>query len=307
MLRPILAAALALSGGAGRGGVDGASVLDGGDPTLIEADGRYRLYVTSGGTALSSWSSKDLMTWRADGPLLRQSEIGWIGDDGAPRHSLWAPDMVRANRRWYFYYSVGPQTPTPSRLGVATCDGPAGPCRDSGRPLLTGGKGFEAIDPMVFRDPASGRAYLYAGGSAGATLRVFELGSDMTTLAREVAVDQPPHFTEGAFMHERHGTYYLSYSHGKWNDASYQVHYATAQAPTGPWRYRGVLLKSDARYRGPGHHSFLHARDGRWLIAYHRWEGKSDDGPYRGTRRIAIQPVTYAADGEIVPVVMTRR
>src|SRR3546814_11853031 len=47
--------------------------------------------------------------------LLRKSDITWIDDDGAPSHGLWAPDMLAANGRYYFYYSIGPQHPTPSR------------------------------------------------------------------------------------------------------------------------------------------------------------------------------------------------
>lgn len=45
----------------------------------------------------------------------------------------------------------GRQNPTPSRIGVVVelCGEVH---RDSGRPLLTGGNGFEVIDPMVFRD-----------------------------------------------------------------------------------------------------------------------------------------------------------
>lgn len=283
------------------------SVIDGGDPTLLATGGRWWLYPTGGTTTLSSWSSIDLRNWISHGPLIAQKDIRWIEDDGAPRHSLWAPDMVAAHGRWYLYYSVGPQNPTPSRLGVATCDSPSGPCRDSGKPLLTGGNGFEAIDPMVFRDPKSGKAFLYAGGSAGATLRLFELAPDMLTLERELEVDQPPYFTEGAFMHVRNGIYYLSYSHGRWNNASYQVHYATASSPAGPWRYRGVILKSDARYKGPGHHSIVQdPKTRRWLIAYHRWEGKTDEGPYTGKRRIAIQPIAYRADGRIKPIMLSR-
>lgn len=111
--------------------------------------------------------------------------------------------MVAAKRRYYVYHSVGPQEPRPSRIGVALCDTPAGPCRDSGRPLVSGadsansverpapgcadamvpiGSGhfhLEAIDPMVFVDPRDGMPYLYAGGSNGSTLRVFRLAPDM--------------------------------------------------------------------------------------------------------------------------------
>ena len=298
-------AAIALCAAAAPG-PEVASVLDGGDPSALYIGKAMWIYPTWSGTALYAWSSDERHHWNKHGPLISQKEIAWIGDDGAAKHSLWAPDMLHANGRYYFYYAVGPQDPTPSRIGVAVCDGPAGPCRDSGRPLLTGGHGFEAIDPMVFRDPKSGTAYLYAGGSNGATLRVYVLKPDLVTIDHQVQVAQPPEFTEGAFMHLRDGVYYLSYSHGRYNDATYSVHYGTAPSPTGPWHYRGVILQSDAKYKGPGHHSFVRdPASGHWLIVYHRWEGKTDDGPYKGQRRIAIQPITYRSDGTIVPIAMS--
>src|SRR3546814_3443342 len=100
-------------------------------------------------------TSPDHQHWQKGAELIALDQIGWIGDDGAARHALWAPDMVAANGRHYLYFSVGPQNPTPSRIGVATCAGLEGPCTDSGKPLITGGKGFEAIDPA-----AIGRAHV---------------------------------------------------------------------------------------------------------------------------------------------------
>jgi beta-xylosidase len=286
------------------------SVIAGADPYALFAGGRMWIYPTGRGDRLQGWSSRDKVHWTKRGDLIRQQDIAWIADDGVRRHYLWAPDMLAANGRYYLYYSVGPQEPTPSRLGVAVCRGPAGPCRDSGRPLLTGGARaeggpFEAIDPMVFVDPRSGRRLLYAGGSAGARLRVFELAPDLVTIAHEVKVDQPPLFTEGVFMHERRGIYYLSWSHGHWNGPDYSVHYAIAPSPTGPWTYHGAILQGDDRFQGPGHHAFVRdPRTGRWLIVYHRWEGKTGPGPYDGERHVAIQPITYRADGEIEPIRM---
>lgn len=282
------------------------SVFAGADPAILRAEGRTWIYPTGSSDRLSAWSSSTMTDWRKRSDLIALADIGWAKADGAPRHFLWAPDMVAAHGRYYLYYSLGPQRPTPSRLGVAICAHPGGPCSDSGKPLLTGGDGFEAIDPMVFVDPRSHRRYLYAGGSAGSTLRVYELAADMVTIERRVATEQPPFFTEGSFMHERRGLYYLSYSHGRWNDASYAVHYATAPSPTGPWTYRGILLQSDGTYKGPGHHSFFEDAKGRWWIVYHRWEGQRGDGPYDGERRVAIQPIAYRADGSIVPIRMTR-
>lgn len=284
-------------------------ILAGADPHVVVHDGQFWVYPTWSDGPLDrfyAFSSRDLHHWQRHGPVLRFEEIAWIPEDGAPRHYAWAPAVLEHRGRWYFYYSVGPQNPTPSRIGVAVGDGPKGPFRDSGKPLLTGGRDFEAIDPMAFKDPVTGKIYLYAGGSAGAKLRVFELESEPVRMAREVPVETPPFFTEGPFMHTWQGHYYLSYSHGSFRHASYSVHYATAPGPTGPWTYRGAILTSDATRKGPGHHAFVQLPDtGQWLIFYHRWEGQTGDGPYRGQRWICVEPVEYDAEGLIQPIAMT--
>lgn len=283
-------------------------VLPGADPHVLVLDGTAWLYPTwgRGGQQFHAFSSTNLNDWQRHGPVLDFADVRWIKDDGAPEHRAWAPAIVHQGGRFFFYYSVGPQNPTPSRIGVAVGDSPAGPFRDSGRPLLTGGNGFEAIDPMVFTDAASGKSYFYAGGSAGATLRVFELNDDLVSFAREVPVATPPRFTEAPFMHERDGRYYLSYSHGNFRDGSYSVHYATAPSPIGPWEYRGAILTSDATRKGPGHHSFFREpASGDWFIAYHRWENQPATGPFRGSRQIAIDRLEHDAEGLIRPVVMT--
>jgi len=303
-LWPVAAASFLLALAAPLSARLGDSLFKGADPAALVVNGQFWLYPTGEGDELSAWSSPDLSTWKSHDPLLRLKDISWIRD-GGERHYLWAPDMLAANGKYYLYYSVGPQNPTPSRLGVAVCDKPEGPCADSGKPLFIGGKGFEAIDPMVFPDPKSHKTYLYAGGSKGATLRVFELAPDLTTIAQEVKVDQPPGFTEGVFMHYRNGIYYLSYSSGKWDDASYSVRYALSLSPTGPWKYAGTILQSDKKFKGPGHHAFFQdPRDGSWLMAYGRWEHEMGDGPYTDARKVALARVTYGPTGLIQPIDM---
>ncbi|MEN2746501.1 family 43 glycosylhydrolase [Sphingomonas sp. T9W2] len=285
--------------------------FEGADPHAMFIGNELWVFPTGGpggswaADRFGAFSTRDLKNWRPRGELIRRDQIGWIKDDGAPEHFLWAPGVATRNGKYYLYFSVGPQNPTPSRIGVAVADRPEGPYRDSGRPLVTGGQGFEAIDPMVFNDARSGKSYLYAGGSAGSKLRVWELKPDMVTIAREVLVANPPQFTEGAFLHERGGTYYLSYSHGRFNGPSYSVHYATAPSPVGPWKYRGAILTSDATHKGPGHHSFVKAPNGQWLIVYHRWENPQGAEPYRGERQVAVDRVQYSRDGRILPIRMT--
>ncbi len=283
-------------------------IMPGADPHALVVDHTVWIYPTwagGPGQRFFAFSSTNLANWERHGPVLDFRDVSWIGNDGAPRHYAWAPGVLAKNGKWYFYYSVGPQHPTPSRIGVAVAAAPAGPFQDSGKPLLTGGDGFEAIDPMAFTDPKSGKTYLYAGGSAGAKLRVFELNDDMESFAREIPVQTPPEFTEGVFMHYRNGRYYLSYSHGDWQRSSYSVHYCTAETPTGPWVYEGAILVSDETHKGPGHHSFIQSPlMGEWLIVYHRWENQTGDGPYRGSRQVCIDRVEYDKNGLILPVMM---
>jgi beta-xylosidase len=262
-------------------------VFPGADPHAAVVGDTVWLYPTDGthriGAAFWAYSSKDLKTWT------------W--------HGAWAPALAQRGKKFYLYYSVGPQNPTPARLGVAVAESPAGPFRDLGKPLFTGGNGFEAIDPMVFRDPKSGRYLLYAGGSAGAKLRVWELDDTMMGFRREIPVDNPKEFTEGVFMHYRKGTYYLTYSHGGWRDSSYSVYYATANNPFGPWNYRGKILGTGGAHKGPGHWSvFQKPKTDDWYVAYHEWPGRTGDGPYSGNREIAFGRLTYTKGGLIEPV-----
>lgn len=278
-------------------------ILPGADPEALLVGETAWIYPTyrAGDGRFFAFSSTDLVAWRIHGPILDFANIGWIPEG----KQAWAPGVTQKNGNFYLYYSAGPK---PSYIGVAVADSPSGPFIDSGAPLLfdDGAPGFEAIDAMVFNDPQSDKSYLYAGGSAGAKLRVFELNPDMVSFAREMQVTTPPNFTEGAFMHFHDGRYYLSYSSGVWWDGSYEVHYAIAPTPYGPWAYHGAILVSDENHRGPGHHSILHnPRMNQWYIIYHRWNNQTGPGPYDGHRTVAIDLLEYDQLGIIKPVVMT--
>lgn len=281
-------------------------VLSGADPH-VEVQGRIAwAYPTRGGQAFYAFASEDMKNWYRHGPIFKLSDASWAVAAGLTGKGAWAPGVVQRNGKWYLYYSIGP---IPSSIGVAVADGPAGPFVDSGAPLLQDRSSpkFEAIDAMVFKDPVSQKYYFYAGGSWGSALRVFEMNDDMVSFKKEIPVTTPTNFTEGAFMHYRNGIYYLSYSHGVYLNSTYSVHYATSSTPTGPWTYRGAILTSNETRKGPGHHSFFKSPiDGGDLIAYHCYDGVTGNGPYEGSRRVAIDRFYYNADGTIRPIVMTK-
>lgn len=268
---------------------DGNPVLTAADPHAIVAGVEAWVFPTSGhNRRFYAYRSSNLVSWSDFGVILDFDKIPWVPTG----KYAWAPCIIRKNGKVYFYYSVGPK---PSHIGVAYGTSISN-LVDKGAPLLSdnGQSGFEAIDPMVFTDPVSGKSYFYAGGSAGSRLRAFELNEDMISFAREISVNNPPYFTEGAFMHYRDGIYYMSYSNGSWNRSNYCVHYCTASTPYGPWTYRGKILSSEGWFKGPGHHSFVYnAAMDEWYIVYHRWNNKLDDGPYSGSRSTAIERIVY--------------
>ncbi|HEY9730774.1 MAG TPA: family 43 glycosylhydrolase [Drouetiella sp.] len=284
-------------------------LFDGADPDILVEGTRFWIYPTTEDKSKKEffvYASDDLHHWKRQGPILEEKDVAWIPKDGAPLHELWAPGIFKHKNKYYLYYAVGPQNPTPSRIGVAVCDTPDGKFVDSGKPLITGSSDFEAIDPMVFRDPKTDNIYLYCGGSAGAKLKIFQLNDDCVSIKKEVTSETPPQFTEAPFMHIRNDIYYLSYSHGKWNSDEYSVHFATSKTPVGPWHYQGQILRTDKKHAGPGHHSFAKdPTDGKWYVIYHRWNNAVESGKMPEVRSVSIDSVEYDSNGLMLPIVMT--
>ena len=263
------------------------------DPSVELFEGRYYIYPTGDGRYFHAYSSTDLTNWIDAGVVLDRATVSWASSDDR----TWAPDMVARNGTYYFYFALA------TEVGVAVCDSPLGPCRDKGSPLVGAGDGgAEAIDPMVFIDDDS-QAYLYYGGSAGGgRLGTYKLNSDMTSLNGSVSIQYPTNFTEGSFVFKRNGTYYLTYSNGAWYNASYNVQYATASSPLGPWNYKGSILSSDSTHQGPGHHSLLqYPGSDDWYVVYHRYQNND----FSGHRLVAIDRMYFNSNGTIRPIAMT--
>jgi hypothetical protein len=306
------------SGGqAGRGAVDGGSadapslagtnnpVLPGlnADPHVALFDGVYYIYPTTDGfanwtaTTFSVFSSTNLVDWTDRGVILNvPRDLTW-----ATGHA-WAPAITRVGGTYYFYFCADQQ------IGVATASSPIGPFKDAlGHPLIaTAAYGTQSIDPYLFTDD-DGTNYLYFGsGTNGA--RMVKLGADMKSLAGTPANITPSGASgvvEGSVMFKRSGTYYLQWSEGDTRNATYQVAYAKAQAPTGPFTRLAVILKQNTTLGilGPGGNTVLAvpARD-EYYIVYHRFKIPGGDGTHRET---CIDRMSFNSDGTIVPVTPT--
>lgn len=297
------------------------------DPEILysEKDGRYYLYPTTDGCTLWQnhdfhlYSSADLKEWRNEGVMIDLTkDISWADKCG------WAPCAIERkygkNRYKYFYYFVADK-----KIGVAVANHPAGPYKDAlGRPMLdkapAGSGGGQVIDPDVFKDPVSGKYYLYWGNSY---LAVAELNDDMLSVKEHKiliprAEKRKYAYNEATYVFYREGKYYFMWSENDTRSANYRVRYLISDSPTEFVRdgkpalpEKTIVLQQDPSKGifGTGHHSVL-CKPGtdEWYIVYHRFarpEGikKGWDAGYN--REICIDRLEFNPDGTIKPVVPT--
>jgi len=267
------------------------------DPHIAVFDGTFYIYPTTDGTegwrstSFSTWSSRDLVSWKNEGVILDlPRDLAW-----ADIHA-WAPAIAAKNGKYYYYYSAD------KNIGVAVADKPEGPFTDPlGKPLVPRSlfPTMQAIDPMVFVDE-DGSAYLYWGQGRCKAVR---LSDDMISFdPAEVRDLTPPGYNEGPFVHKRNGKYYLSWSEFDTRDPRYSVAYGTGDSPLGPFTKAEVnpILRQSGAVKGAGHHSIV-KMPGRedWVIAYHRFQVPDGNGYNRET---CLSPLRHAEDGSLLPV-----
>ena len=282
----------------------------------LDPDARYRNYGVRYGhtdgysplTALVSYSSPDLQTWRFDGPLL----------DGSHRRGFhFRPHVARhpATGRyvlWFLHYADY-QRPGPAKTGPNLCikgnavaDHPAGPFTNARYGVELSCELSGDHDLFVDRD---GTAYLahsrhdFSAEKGKATIRVERLNPDYRTSSGEfVEIDSEGIPCEAPALFERGGTYYCLFD--QWTDrlkwgSGVRVH--TAPHPLGPWTYRGNANRDDSGdiivWAQQNTVAPVPLADGStmYLWAGDRW---------RSTGRLGSdfqywQPLRFAADGMI--------
>ena len=304
------------------------------DPEVLYSNktGKYYIYSTTDGTPgwgghdFSVFSSENLIDWTDEGKMLdvKGDQVKW-----ATGHA-WAPCIIETKTatgyRYYFYYSAHNPLSKRKEIGVAVSDSPTGPFVDSGAPIITdadrpeGARG-QAIDVDVFRDPKSGKYYLYWGNGfmAGA-----ELNDDMMSIKQETKQLLTPKggslqtwaFREGAYVFYRKGTYYFLWSVDDTGSPNYHVCYGTSKSPLGPidideQSYMVIRQKPEDKIYGTAHNSILQipGRD-EWYIVYHRINRDYADKRYGkgvpGTHReVCIDRLTFDKKGRIIQVIPT--
>lgn len=242
------------------------------------------------------FSSANLTDWTDHGVIVTQNKVPWVQPDS---YSMWAPDCVLRNGKYYFYFPSTPRDTTGGRgfrIGVAVADKPTGPFVPQAAPIA----GVRGIDPNVFIDH-DGQAYLYwsQGNIYGAKLKenMLELAAEPKTLG-ELPTQG---LKEGPYLFERKGIYYLTYPHVA--NKTERLEYATSTSPLGPFTVKGVIMDESPTGCWTNHHSLVQVKN-QWYLFYHH----NDLSPkFDKSRSVRIDSLSFAADGSINKVTPTLR
>lgn len=285
------------------------------DPNVATFGGdcNYYIYATTdgfpgwGGQEFYAWKSPDLVSWtRADEPFLTLD--GENGNVPWATGNAWAPTITERDGKYYFYFSGNNPEYDDKTMGVAVADSPEGPFVAEPQPIVTGTEEVStsggSIDPCAFRDPVSGKYYLYWGNG---TPVYAQLNDDMVSVNWETAAEQQglTDYREASFVNYRDGLYHMTYSIDDTRSEDYRVGYATAPSPDGPWTYQGVILQKDVSQGllATAHNSVLNIPDtDEWYIVYHRFRVPDGNGT---NREVTIDHLTFGDDGLMETVLPT--
>ena len=243
------------------------------------------------------FSSKNLTDWTDHGIIVSQNKVLWADSSS---YSMWAPDCIYRNGKYYFYFPAGMIDTTSRwgrsfRIGVATSYTPYGPFTPESNPI----ENVRGIDPNPFIDK-DGQAYLYWSAR---NIYVAKLKENMLELESEpLIIDNLPEkgLKEGPYMFERYGIYYLTYPHVE--DSTERLEYAIADNPLGPFKVTGVIM--DQRLDCWTNHQSIIEYNNQWYLLYHF----NDLSPkFDKNRSARMDSLFFNEDGSIKEVTPTLR
>ena len=260
------------------------------------------------------FSADNLTDWIDHGVILSQEQVPWGNPKG---FSMWAPDCVEKDGKYYFYF---PNAPKPAEgsdgrsrgfgIGVAVADHPYGPYK----PEPTNIQGINGIDPCVLQ-ASDGNAYIFWGAG-----RCAKLKPNMKELADDTPKEKvkfgdhefemygvnclkglPSRQAEGPFAFEYNGNYYLTYPYVR--DSTEVLGYAMSKNPMGPYEYKGLIMAEHKNGCWTNHHSIVNYQ-GQWYLFYHN---NAYSPNFDKNRSVCIDSLHFNADGTIQEVKPTLR
>lgn len=253
---------------------------------------------------LKVWSASihDLCHWVCHGHIFHtRPDTDHPADVPYTENRLFAPDVVKKGDKYYLYtYIHG------AKGCVSVSDRPEGPFKFLSKYDYAPGDGgddgiYNDIGVLVDDD---GKVYCYYGFCDSnmneldpkSMYKVIKGSLRKPVIPDAEGVPEDRRFYEASSPRKIGNTYYLIYSPHKGS----RLAYATSDAPTGPFTYRGYIVDNGEDYPAGNNHGSIAQINGQWYVFYHRMTNNSIM-----SRRACVEKITILPDGTISPVEMT--
>ena len=250
------------------------------DPFVYRFNGKYYLYMTTGGSFVRCYVSSDLLNWE---PATNGPGVG-ICYESSPGNAIgnvpYAPEVIYYNG--YFYMVT---SPSGNGHFILVGESPEGPFHD-----ITGN--FQkSIDGSFFIDHDE-QAYMFtAGGNAIMGYKValepdgveFEKNDD-SDWAMAYSETHLGAWNEGPYMLKRFGAYYMTHTGTHYLSPAYRVNYIYAPKGSDVSKSSSfthidnlnTLVATEDDFHALGHSSTVLGPDmDSYYIAYHSMKGNS--------------------------------
>ena len=230
------------------------------------------------------WSTTDMVNWTEHGAVASLKDFAWRSRENGG----WAIQTVERNGKYYLYAPLHGHG-----IGVLVADSPYGPFKDPlGKPLVWDQSNWYDIDPSVYTDD-DGQAYMYWGNPHTFWAK---LGEDMTSVTSSVTkLPHIPNYQEGPWFYKRNGKYYLGFASTCCPEA---LGYAMSDSPTGPWEWKGYIMKPTQRDRG-NHPGICDFKGHSYVFGQNYDLMHLETFVHHERRSVSAQEITYNADGTI--------
>ncbi|HEY0253187.1 MAG TPA: glycoside hydrolase family 43 protein, partial [Kofleriaceae bacterium] len=272
------------------------------DPGVLKDGETYYLSCTSGGAAAAFplYTSTDLATWVPMGHIFPSGmRPSWATGD------FWAPEIHKVGAHYVAYYSARAKDGMLS-IGAASADSALGPFTDLGQPLIHDAN-IGLIDVSEFNTSAGVPYVLWKedGNAIGkpTPIHIAPLtddglslkGEDSTLVTNDKAWEGA--VTEGPFLVEHAGMYYLFYSGNSYANGTYAVGVARGTSLTQMMTKPATpILVTNANWTGPGHCSVVDAPGGGTAMVYHAWKPDCVNQAGCG-REVLTDAIQWGSDG----------
>ena len=233
------------------------------------------------------WTTTDMVNWTEHGAVASLKDFTWRSRENGG----WAIQTVERGGKYYLYAPLHGHG-----IGVLVADSPYGPYRDPlGEPLVWQREHWNDIDPTVFTDD-DGQAYMYWGNPHTYWAK---LGDDMISLASGITqLPHIPNYQEGPWFYKRQGHYYLGFASTCCPEA---LGYAMSDSPTGPWEWKGYIMRPTPRDRG-NHPGICDFKGHSYCFGQNYDVMHLETFEHHERRSVSVTEITYNPDGTIQEV-----